>query len=76
VYRTLLGAKIADPEAVSARIREAFVAHPNWKASDTSLRELRNQVTFALVSACDELEQVTPLVEEMFTMLAKSDRLA
>jgi len=61
---------------VSARIRDAFVAHPNWKASDTSLRELRNQVTFALAAECDQLEQVTPLVEELFTLLAKGDRLA
>lgn len=76
VYRTLLGAPIADPEAVSTRIRDAFLAHPNWKTSESALRELRQQVTFALVSACDELEQVTPLVEELFTVLAKGDRLA
>ncbi len=76
VYRTLLGAHTADPEAVSTRIRDAFLAHPNWKTSESALRELRQQVTFALVSACDELEQVTPLVEELFTVLAKGDRLA
>jgi len=75
VYRTLLGAHIADPEAVSTRIRDAFLAHPNWKTSESALRELRQQVTFALVSACDKLEQVTPLVEELFTVLAKRDRL-
>jgi type I restriction enzyme R subunit len=76
VYRSLLASNITNPEAVSARIRDAFLAHPNWKASDTSLRELRNQVTFALVAECDQLEQVTPLVEELFTLLAKGDRLA
>ena len=61
---------------MSTRIRDAFLAHPNWKTSESALRELRQQVTFALVSACDELEQVTPLVEELFTVLSKGDRLA
>jgi len=76
VYRTLLGANIANPDAVSARIQDAFLTHPNWKTSESALRELRQQVTFALFAECDQLEQVTPLVEELFTALAKADRLA
>ena len=60
---------------MSTRIRDAFLAYPNWKTSESALRELRQQVTFALFAACDQLEQVTPLVEALFTTLAKGERL-
>jgi len=75
VYQSLLEAQVPDPQAVSARIRSAFSDHPNWRTSEAALRELRQQVTFALVAACDQLEQVTPLVEAIFTTLAKAERL-
>jgi type I restriction enzyme R subunit len=75
VYRSLLDAHIPNPEAVSTQVRTAFSAHPNWTTSEAALRELRQQVTFALFAACDQLEQVTPLVEALFTTLAKGERL-
>ena len=64
-----------NPQAVSARIRSAFLDYPNWTTSEAALRELRQQVTFALFAACDQLVQVTPLVEALFTTLAKGERL-
>jgi type I restriction enzyme R subunit len=75
VYRSLLEAHIPNPEAVSTQIRSAFSAHPNWRTSEAALRELRQQVTFALFAACDQLEQVTPLVDALFSTLAKGERL-
>jgi type I restriction enzyme R subunit len=75
VYQSLLDANVPNPQAVSARIRSAFLDHPNWTTSEAALRELRQQVTFALFAACDQLEQVTPLVEALFSTLAKSERL-
>jgi len=60
---------------VSANIRAAFVAFPNWKRSENELRELRKQVTFAIFAECDELEQVTPVVDQLFTVLEKADRI-
>ena len=75
VYQLLLDANVPNPQAVSARIRSAFLDHPNWTTSEATLRELRQQVTFALFAACDQLEQVTPLVEALFTTLAKGERL-
>jgi len=75
VYRSLLEAQIPGPEAVSTQIRSAFSDHPNWQSSEAALRELRQQVTFALVAACDQLDQVTPLVDALFTTLAKGERL-
>jgi type I restriction enzyme R subunit len=75
VYRSLLDAQISNAEAVSATIKAAFVAHPNWRSSEKALRELRQKVTFALVAECDTLEPVTPIVDELFSLLAKADRI-
>jgi type I restriction enzyme R subunit len=38
------------------------------------LRELRKKVTFAIFAECDQLEQVTPLVEGLFALLLKIDK--
>lgn len=75
VYRTLLDAKIANAEAVSRKIKEAFVANPNWKRSEASLRELRNKVTFAIFAELDDLDAVTRIVDELFTLLSRADRI-
>jgi type I restriction enzyme R subunit len=60
---------------VSTRIKTGFVTYPNWKKSENALRELRKQVTFAIFAECDELEQVTPIVDVLFTLLEKADRI-
>ena len=75
VYQLLLDANVPNPQAVSARIRSAFLDHPNWTTSEAALRELRQQITFALVAACEQLDQVTPLVETLFSTLANGERL-
>ncbi|HMP72078.1 MAG TPA: HsdR family type I site-specific deoxyribonuclease [Kiritimatiellia bacterium] len=75
VYRTLLDAGIGQPEEVSRTIKGAFLEYPNWKRSDAALRELRKKVTFAIFSATDDLDRVTALVDELFTLLEKADRL-
>ena len=75
VYRTLLDAGIEHAEDVSRKIREAFVELPNWKQSELSLRELRKKVTFAIFAEMDDLDRVTALVEELFTLLDKADRI-
>lgn len=75
VYRSLLDAKIQNAEAVSRKIRHAFTEFPNWKRSENALRELRKKVTFALFAETDDLERVTALVEELFTLLEKADRI-
>lgn len=75
VYRTLLDAQIENPEEVSRRIRQAFVEFPNWKKSENSLRELRQKVTFAVLAKSDDLDQVTALVEQLFGLLEKANRI-
>lgn len=75
VYRSLLDAKVENAEIVSRKIRNAFTDFPNWKRSENALRELRKKVTFALFAEMDDLDQVTALVEELFTLLEKADRI-
>lgn len=63
--------KIADAEAITNRIRDAFNEFPNWRRSEGELRELRKKVTFALVAVEDDLEKVTAFVESLFLLLQK-----
>lgn len=75
VYRSLLDAKIQNTEVVSRKIRHAFTEFPNWKRSENALRELRKKVTFAIFAETDDLDRVTALVDELFTLLEKADRI-
>jgi type I restriction enzyme R subunit len=75
VYRTLLDAKVANAETVSRKIKEAFAANPTWKRSEAALRELRKTVTFAIFAELDDLDGVTRIVDELFTLLEKADRI-
>jgi len=60
---------------LSRKIKAAFVEFPNWKQSENSLRELRKQVTFAIFAETEDLERVTALVDELFTLLDKANRI-
>jgi len=75
VYRSLLDAKIQNAEAVSRKIRHAFTEFPNWKRSENAFRELRKKVTFAIFAETDDLDRVTAMVDELFTLLEKADRI-
>ncbi len=72
VYRTLLDAGLADADAVSRQVKAAFAAHPNWQKSEAELRELRKEVTFAIYAEIDDLDQVTGIVDNLFSLLAKA----
>ena len=72
IYRTLLDAGISYAEPVSKNIKESFIAHPNWQTSEASLRELRQEVTFAVFAELDDLDKVTSIVENLFTLLQKA----
>ena len=75
VYRTLLDAKLGNAEAAAKKIKAAFIAHPNWTASEAELRELRKQVTFAIAAELDDLDQVAALVAQLFGLLVKAYKL-
>ena len=48
---------------------QAFADYPNWKKSESALRELRKKVTFAIFAELDDLHQVAAMVDELFTLL-------
>jgi len=75
VYRSLLDAKIQNAETVSRKIRHAFTEFPNWKRSENALRELRKKVTFAIFAETEDLDRVTAMVDALFTLLEKADRI-
>ena len=75
VYRTLLDEKIEHAEEVSRHIRVAFVEFPNWKKSDREMRELRKKVTFAIYAQSDDLDRVTGIVDNLFRLLEKANRI-
>ena len=74
VYSTLLEAGIPQPEAVSQKIRAAFLEHPNWLRSEKDLRDLRQKITFALYAQEDDLDKVTSTVDHLFTLLIKAQK--
>lgn len=72
VFQTLEDAGINNPETVSNQIKQAFIEYPNWRTSEAELRELRKEVTFAIFAEIDEFEQVTKVVDNLFTLLSKA----
>jgi type I restriction enzyme R subunit len=75
VYRTLLDERVEGAEAVSRKIKAAFVDFPNWRRSEASLRELRQKVTFAIAAELDDLDKVVKIVDDLFTLLDKANRI-
>ena len=75
VYRSLLDAGINNAEVASRKIRRAFSDFPNWRVSEDALRELRKRVTFVIYEETEDLNQVASLVNDLFTLLEKADRI-
>jgi type I restriction enzyme R subunit len=65
---------IPNPGTASKRVAAAFTKFPNWQRSEAELREVRQQVTFALFAEADDMQKVTATVESLFTSLQKSFR--
>ena len=63
---------IANVDAVGAKVRDAFTMFPNWRHSETELRELRNLVTFAIYAAEDDMAKVVATVDSLFNVLHRS----
>lgn len=69
VYETLREAGVTAALSVSAKIKQAFVDHPNWTSSEADQRELRKTITFAVFAELDDLERVTRIVDDLFSKL-------
>jgi type I restriction enzyme R subunit len=71
VFQKLTEAGVTDADSVSTKIKQAFTEHSNWQNSEAALRELRKKVTFAVFSGVDDLDQVTAIVNDLFSILEK-----
>ena len=74
VFTTLRDKSIPHAEAVSKKVGNAFSQYSNWQRSEKDLRELRKLVTFAIVAHEDDLNKVTAIVDDLFTMLQKRSK--
>lgn len=72
VYATLQEANLPNAEAVSRKIKSAFIEHPNWATSEKDLRDVRQKMTFALYAETDDLDKVTATVDRLLTLLLKA----
>jgi type I restriction enzyme, R subunit len=43
-----------------------------WRQSEADLRELRKAVTFAIYAEVDDVDEVTRIVDKLFSLLAKA----
>ncbi len=65
---------IPNPEAASRKVADAFARFPNWRRSESELREVRKAVTFALYAEEDDMDKVAATVDALFVLLTKSFR--
>jgi len=75
VLRKLTESGIPNVEIVSRKVREAFARYPNWRRGEAALRELRKEVTFAVLAEMDDIGKAADLVESLFSLLQKERRL-
>ena len=73
VFTTLQQSGVNNPEGVSAKVAKAFVDHPNWRQSEADLRELRHGVTFAIYAEENDIDEVTRIVDRLFSTLEKAN---
>jgi type I restriction enzyme R subunit len=64
--------QIPNARSVSEKIAAAFRQSVNWRRSEKELRELRNQITFAIYGEVDDLDRVASLVDSLFEVLIKA----
>lgn len=57
---------------MSEKVAKAFVEHSIWRQSEAELRELRKAVTFAVYAEENDLDQVTRVVDTLFSYLEKA----
>lgn len=75
VYRTLLDAGMKNAEAVSKKVKEAFIEYPYWRKGGKDLRELRKTMTFAMCAEEDDFYKVTRIVNNLLTLLEKACKI-
>jgi type I restriction enzyme R subunit len=72
VVSTFTERGLPNPESVAINVREAFEKHLNWQTSEAEMRDVRNQVTFAIYNEVEDLHTVTTIVDDLFNLLQRS----
>ena len=72
VFTTLQEFGVNDADGVSAKVAKAFIEHLNWRQSEAELREARQAVTFAVYAEMDDLDEVTRIVDRLFSSLERT----
>ena len=72
VYGSLIEGGVDNAEAVSVQVAAAFTECPNWRVSEAERRKLRQEVTFAVCTEVDDFDQVTRIVDNLFSLLEKA----
>lgn len=65
---------ISNATEASQRVAAAFGRFPNWQRSEAEMREVRQQVTFAILKEEDDVDKVASTVDSLFSLLQKSYR--
>lgn len=72
VFAALRDKAVPHAEDVARKIGKAFSDYPHWRRSEKDLRELRKHVTFALYTKVDDVNNVTAIVDDLFTVLQQT----
>jgi type I restriction enzyme, R subunit len=72
VIRSLSDSGFDDAEETGREIAALFSRYPNWQRSERELRDLRQQVTFALLASEDDLDKVVRTVEAILSVVGRS----
>ena len=73
VFETVNDAGVGEPQKVTEEIRHAFAKHPNWRKSEKEMRELRQDMTFAMLTGTEDMDRVTQTVEKLIDTLIRAE---
>jgi type I restriction enzyme R subunit len=65
VFTTLREKNVPHAEDAARKVSQAFAQYPNWRRSDKELRELRKQVTFAILAQEESVDKVALMVDDL-----------
>jgi type I restriction enzyme R subunit len=74
VLTELQANEVRNAEGVSRRAAQAFTKHPDWRVSEAALREVRKDLTFAVLAEVDKMEKVVGIVDHLIDVLTRGER--
>jgi type I restriction enzyme R subunit len=71
-FTTLREKNVPRAEDAARKVSQAFAQYPNWHRSDKEMRELRKQVTFAILAQEESVDKVAVIVDDLFAVLQRT----